>query len=289
MKILFITRAHAKIVKNMKLGFEKVGIKDVIYKNSVSPTDIQQTNVVYSAQVPLPIHKYPNTLFIFGPNFSVFPSQKTQFNNLHKNAIYIQPSTWVCQFWRDIGYNNLPLHTYAVGVDTELFHPDKDITNRKESFIYFKHRSSTELQLLQKYFPTAKIFVYGKYNETDYLAFLKQSKYGIWLAAHESEGFALLEALSCNVPLLVWNVNRMTQEMGQYEAYKNITTTATTIPYWDSRCGEIFYDENFETKDTFFANLENYKPREYILDNLTVEKTAMNFINLAKSINNLNL
>ena len=42
--------------------------------------------------------------------------------------------------------------------------------------------------------------------------YLQNSKYGIWLDAHESQGFALQEALSCNVPLLVWNISSMNQE-----------------------------------------------------------------------------
>ena len=53
--------------------------------------------------------------------------------------------------------------------------------------------------------------------------------------------------------------------------YNNIP--ATTIPYWDNRCGEYFYDlndlENIFSK--FINNLENYKPREFILDKLSVK------------------
>ena len=72
---------------------------------------------------------------------------------------------------------------------------------------------------------------------------IANSKYGIILDAHESQGFAIEEALSCNVPLLVWNVSSMSQEEGGN--YQHIP--ATSIPYWDKRCGENFYQPWFGT------------------------------------------
>ena len=95
---------------------------------------------------------------------------------------------------------------------------------------------------------------------------------------HESQGFALEEALSCNVPLLVWNVKSMNQEYASN--YNDIS--ATTIPYWDDRCGEYFYQKDeFEiTFLKFIQKLDNYKPREYIVENLSIAKCANNFLNL---------
>ena len=57
-----------------------------------------------------------------------------------------------------------------------------------------------------------EVFDYlNKYPEKKYLKYLQKAKYGIILDAHESQGFAIEEALSCNVPLLVWNVKHMSQ------------------------------------------------------------------------------
>ena len=124
-----------------------------------------------------------------------------------------------------------------------------------------------------------EIFDYVKrYNETDYIKYLKESKYGIILAAHESQGFAIEEALSCNVPLLVWNTKYMSQEYGS--RYPDIP--CNTVPYWSEKCGEIFYEKSdFETSFEIFVNkLEQYEPRKYILDILSVEKCANNFVKL---------
>ena len=145
---------------------------------------------------------------------------------------------------------------------------------KNKVLLYFKHRSTTELYNIEKFLKEKSIdytiFSYDqKYNENDYISYLQETKFGIWLDAHESQGFALQEALSINVPLLVWNVTSMNQEFGQN--YNNIPST--TIPYWDERCGEYFYNlEDLEkTYNLFLSKLESYKPREFILENLSFE------------------
>ena len=112
------------------------------------------------------------------------------------------------------------------------------------------------------------------------MLFRSNAKYGIVLDAHESQGFAIEEALSCDVPLLVWNVSSMSQEEGIN--YPDIP--ATSIPYWDKRCGEYFYNqEEFKSIfDEFISKLNTYKPREFILENLSVEKCSEKFKNLIK-------
>lgn len=278
MKLLFILPAHHKILNNMKLGFQQYTVK---YTKTPTMGDILDCDIVYSPATQIPIQNYPTVKFIFGPNFSTFPSTKTTFNNIHKNAIYIQPSEWVCQLWRELHYTHLPLYVSPVGVDVELFSPG-DSSERSRTFIYFKRRQNSELKTLHTQFPTAKIFKYGEYKETEYLDYLQHSKFGIWLGAHESEGFALLEALSCNVPLLVWNVTKMSQEVGSPQSYRKIKTVTTTIPYWDSRCGEVFYNckDLYETKNVFLNTLDRYEPRRFILDTLCLEETTNNFVKM---------
>jgi len=111
---------------------------------------------------------------------------------------------------------------------------------------------------------------------------LQQSKYGIILDAHESQGFAIEEALSCNVPLLVWSAQTMNQE---YQSNYNVIP-CTTIPYWDERCGEYFHkvSDLVDAFQLFQVKLENnqYNPRQYILDNLSTSKCAERFMELIK-------
>jgi hypothetical protein len=245
---------------------------------------------VYSPSTPLNVKKYPNTKFIFGPHFSVFPELHQMNTIRNDNVIYIQPSEWAAKVWEINPFcNNIKIGVLPFGVDTIKFSEKTNITNithRNKVFIYFKDRNPQELKLLTNFLNNKNIpyviFSYKSgYNEQEYINYLQNSKFGIWLGRHESQGFALGEALSCNVPLLVWNVKSMNQEYGSI--YADIS--ATTIPYWDERCGEYFYDfDELENKfNTFLSKIETYKPREYILENLTIEICQNKLTNLINS------
>lgn len=115
------------------------------------------------------------------------------------------------------------------------------------------------------------VFCYNsKYDEQEYIDCLQRSRFGIWIGTHESQGFALQEALSCNVPLLVWNAVSMSQE---FQAnYKDIPST--TIPYWDdSLCGAQFTHAHqlAPTFHKFLKNIHTFRPREFVLNHLTSE------------------
>jgi len=286
MKVLFINNyIHPKNLHAfMKYGFDIETIHGNINLGSI---DLSLYDVVYSPSTPIQTNKYPNTKFIFGPHFSVFP-EKHQLDMISSiNTVYSQPSEWVCQFWQKIPECTVSLKIIPFGVDTEMFHPEKPLNMREKVFIYVKHRHPNELEKIIHFIQTKgfspKIFDYvHKYNESDYIQYLKESKFAVWLAAHESQGFALQEALSSDVPLFVWNVTSLNQEYGC--GYPDIP--ATTIPYWDNRCGEYFTKEHeMETTfDVFISKLNTYRPREFVLENLSIEKCAQKFVDVVNEI-----
>lgn len=257
------------ILKNLKWDY-KFG--------SGNRDELKHFDIIYSPSQPINTSLFPEKKFIFGPHFSVFPDTRLyNINNVNNNSIYIQPSDWVKQAWNVVN-KIIPVKTFYFPVNTDKFIPTNTVKNNV--FIYFKRRKPEELLLITKFLESKNIkyhiFDYIKrYNEEDYLKYLQNSRYGIILGAHESQGFAIEEALSCNVPLLVWTVTSMQQEEGSN--FPNIK--ATSVPYWDQRCGEFFYKkEEIETKYNEFINkLDTYKPREYVLENLSVEKCAENF------------
>lgn len=248
--------------------------------------DIPNYDIIYSPNFPIDTTKYNDKKFIMGPHFSVFPDNKVlKINNEHKNSVYIQPSKWTADVWINMGIKHIPVLPLPFPVDTYKFNV-KENTPRDKVFIYFKRRNPQELQFLELFLKikniTYRIFDYvKKYQEEDYLNYLQHSKFGIILDAHESQGFALEEALSCNVPLLVWNTKTMNQEFGS--SYGPIP--CTTIPYWDNQCGEYFYDINEleEKYNTLISKLDQYQPRQFILENLSVEKCANKMETLIKS------
>ena len=280
MNILIIDNFHHKNMIGLDLLLKNINFK---YKFG-NINDIKDYDIIYSPNYPLNSNLYPDKKFIFGPHFSVFPDNKLlQINNRNNNSIYIQPSNWARDVWINMNAQQyLPIKTFSFSVEVDKFRPIENSKNN-EIFIMFKQRDPKELEYIITFLNNInvkfKLFNYQtKYREDDYIRCLQNAKYGIWIGRHESQGFALEEALAFNVPLLVWNVQFMSQEEGSN--YSDIP--ATVIPYWDKRCGEYFKQkENFEkTYNKFISKLESYKPREYILENLSPKKCGEIFIEL---------
>ena len=258
------------------------------YKQFFNIVDkIDDADIVFSSNKSYSIEEYPDKKFVFGPHFSVLPNTASKsFRNKYNNAIYIHPSKSAMNVWKnDCKYDSLPLAWVPFGVDTDIYVPGKN--DKTEVIIYFKRRDPEELAFIEKYLnkkgiKNYKVFRYGSYKENAYIKELNKAAYVIWVGRHESQGFALQEALSMNVPVLVWNTSLMSQEYGCKDKYNDIKSPMETIPYWDVRCGEFFYKkEDFPFYyDLFLSKLKYYKPRDFIVENLSFDKCRQKFDNL---------
>lgn len=285
MKILYLkTWIHHK--NHIALtNYKNIQFFIIENENYLDVIDLNQFDCVYSASTPINVSKYPNTKFLFGPHFSVFPEPIHMKLIEGNNSIYIQPSEWVKEYWKNIDIcDKIRIESLPFGVEVDKFTPFKKIDERNSIFIYYKLRKPEELQQIINFLSQINfnlniiIFDYSeKYSEEEYLNYLRDSKFGIWIGSTESQGFALEEALSCDVPLLVWNIPFFAL---------NQDIPSTTIPYWDNRCGEFFnsISDLNSTFDKFITNLKNYKPREYILENLSIEKCEKKFIDVINKI-----
>lgn len=301
MKILYLQNGMHHKNQHAITHYKMIHLYVINVPEDLDYIDLTEFDCVYSPATPIDVSKYPKTKFIFGPHFSIFPvEQQTQMVK-SKNAVYNLLSDWVVNIWKQYSYcDGLNMVTVPFGVDTAKFNEGTvephiysrgtlRSQNKTEILIYYKNRHPSEFEfLIEKLNELSikrSIFSYNhRYDENTYIDYLKNAKYCIWIGTHESQGFALQEALSCNVPLLVWNITSMNQEYGQ--SYEDIP--ATTIPYWDKRCGEVFYksEEFVKTFETFLSKLDTYKPREFILENLSEEVCEIKLIN---TINNITI
>lgn len=274
-------------------SYKNILITHVSSVDQLSEMDLTVFDCVYSPALPICVSLYPTTRFLFGPHFSVLPDNN-QLSIIKGNSVYIQPSEWAVNVWKNNAIcNGLALKPLPFGVDTDRFCPTHQFcptdqpSNKQLVFVYFKHRNPADLVFITNHLSSMgisfRIFGYSnRYSESEYLHYLQQSKYGIWVDAHESQGFALEEALSCNVPLLVWNVVSFRQEYGSN--YPDVP--ATTVPYWDGRCGELFYQGSEFPRifSQFLAKLSQFTPREYILENLTIDLCEQKMVDLIESM-----
>lgn len=283
MRVLVFDQLHRKNRNGIEQLFQYMKM-DYMFTNDISKID-ETFDIVYSPAMAIDTSKYPSHKFIFGPHFSVFPDNKLRaINNTCGNSVYIQPSPWCVDLWKGLGVTTfLPIQFFPFPVDVNKFSPEISGKKREKVFVYFKRRRPDELSHLLNFLKSreieVEIFNYiARYDEQHYLEVLQQCKFGVILGAHESQGFAVEEAMSCNVPLLVWNVRSLNQEVGSN--YANLP--ATTVGYWDERCGECFYEaQDLEkTFELFMGKIETYRPREFIMDQLSVEPCAKRFVEL---------
>jgi len=236
-----------------------------------------------------------NVKILLGPGFYMDRCLSKNIKNLLKEKseeiVCLQPSLWSKEMLLDFGYNYTPVEFWPTGIDTKEFKPDV-VRSRDFVLIYFKQRFDWEKEevekLLKKKNINYKIIVYGEYLQKDFLNLLNSSKYVIWIGRQESQGIALQEALSMDVPLLVWDVKKVghwsppPKDVNIFLKEEYEYTNTTVIPYFDSSCGASFYDSNdIEEKIVFMENnYRNFEPREYILKNLSLEKQALEFLNI---------
>lgn len=264
-----------KVYNNLQKGLESLGVNyshnDPNPKNGFVTVFLNKHNSIQSNLI--------NNSFV-GPNICVLPiDDRIMMEQKYQKTIV--PSKWV----KNLYSKWIPAEkicTWAVGIDTDLFSDKSNNEKTNDCLIYFKRRSSEELNIIKNFLKEKKqsfvLLEYGKYNEAQFIDVITKSKYGIILDNTESQGIAIQEMMSCNLPLLVWDASCWTD---RGEIYK---IEATSIPYWGNDCGLAFTNESKlgETFDKFIKNLENYKPRNFILKNLTLELCAKKLIDIIK-------
>ena len=58
-------------------------------------------DIIYSPAIPINSSQYPNTRFLFGPHFSVYPDNKLMtINNKFNNSIYLLPKDCCINWWK---------------------------------------------------------------------------------------------------------------------------------------------------------------------------------------------
>ena len=83
----------------------------------------------------------------------------------------------------------------------------------------------------------------------------------IYLSASESQGFALLQTLATDVPVLAWDRGGYWQDPNYYP-HRVLFGPVTSVPYWDDRCGDKFVGAaDFEEKhDPFWSKVLKKEP-----------------------------
>jgi hypothetical protein len=264
-------RGPGKVLKNLQLGLNKLKIDYTV----------NQSPIKSAKKICLSYHNILTTpqenLFI-GPNICVLPIDDSFVMNQNYEK-YIVNSQWTYDAYKK-WLPEQKLSIWPVGIDTDLFSDKKNNQKNNDCLIYFKRRGSEELERLKKFLEEKKqsyrIVEYGNYDEKNFIELIENSKYSIVIDNCESQGIAIQEIMSCNLPLLVWDVE-FWNDRGD-----SLKFPASSVPFWNDKCGKKFY--NYEqlnlSYDFFIDNLNKFEPRNFILENLSLDICAKNLLKI---------
>jgi len=254
----------AKVAKNLIAGLTSLGV-EVHHNTLLKYTGILQT---------YPLEELKEIVLI-GPNCFTLPGDHSPSVWETKRNI-VAPSEWIKKrFEKDLDSKH-NVHVWPVGIDTDYFIPSTEPPKIDCLFYYKLSPLSTKLKnVLKKLLDDGISYeglIYGNYEEEELISVARSAKYCIMVAGSETQGIAYQEILSMNVPIYVVDCN----DTHQFEP--NECPGATSAPYFDDRCGIKHTD--LSRFDEFLDRLDEFSPREYILENLTLKKCASEYLSL---------
>lgn len=230
---------------------------------------------------------------LFGSATSSHPCDDPDlFNRLPVKKALV-PGLWSKEMFRSLWGDKV--ESWPVGIDTDLWAPNADKT--VDVLIYDKirwERDRYEGELLQPIRAWLKDrglsfseLRYGYYRPDDLRAGLSRSRAMIFLCEHETQGLAYQQALSSGVPVFAWDRGGPWKDPSYYP-HRVMFEPVTSVPYWDSRCGLTFKDvAQFQDRWTEFWESvlgSAFRPRQYVLENLTLEHCARAYMGIARSV-----
>ncbi|MEO5910954.1 MAG: hypothetical protein ABIP95_08700 [Pelobium sp.] len=207
---------------------------------------------------------------------------------------FLVPGKWMEEMCRP--YYGNQVEAWPVGIDTEKW--NEKIKNQELStdfLIYDKVRWEHDfyekglinpiINILQKHQMNYENIRYGYYNHQELTEKLSRCKAVIFLCEHETQGLAYQQILATGTPILAWDRGGFWQDPAYYPT-KVKYEPVSSVPYWDERCGLKFKNElDFELNlIAFTKKLKLFKPRDYVLENLTLEKCANWYVNIYKKL-----
>jgi len=253
---------------------------------------------------PIGIAGYPSVLQaadlpnprIFGPGDYGYPDAAAIVARDPRNRILTQPSEWPVEFYR--GACGDKMQALFVGIDTELW-PDLSGKPKDLDFIvYDKIRWNADGMVrhdepapvveqtrrrLDHLGLSYVVLRYGGHHVRQFRQALSRARGMIFLCEHETQGIAYQEALASNVPVLALDEGILLDPMQKRFASPDLRVSS--VPYFDATCGETFVADDFEVAlDRFLRKRHTYRPREYVLNCLSMQQAAANYLRMYCSL-----
>ena len=278
---------------NLLRGLDKLGIPYVtnIPYCEIRPSDL--VGVIGLGDHCLDGYEKPNPI-LAGVAVAEHPAAWPSLFEDYPVARYVVHCDWVKAMYERHWPNKIV--TWAVGIDTDRWAPAAPADKSVDFLIYDKvmwdrdrvHRALVEpiLVELRKRRLSYEVIRYGFYKPEDYASALTRAKGMIFLCEHETQGLAYQQAMSCNVPVLAWDPGAWLDPWRF--RYGETCVPATSVPFFDKRCGATFpaWSQFSAALDAFCEQARGgaFKPRDYVLENLTLAGCAEKYLSILRGI-----
>ncbi len=278
-----------KVFINLRLGLDRLGIAHEVNLPFEQLRTGDRIGVLGCGRYSL--HGY-NRQFpvVAGIGLMTYPGEWPNLCEEYPVVRYLQHSAWVNDVYKPFFKDKCRI--WPVGIDTHSWRPGPPTDKRCDFLLYDKilwrpaEPVPPLLRTVREELARRKLTFmeirYGQYSEQQYREALARCRAMIFLCEHESQGLAYQECLACDVPILAWDQGRLLDPARHSWGVPDVG--ATSVPYFDARCGEKFTGiEQLATQLELFRerfSRGEFRPREYILETLTLERCARNFLTI---------
>ena len=280
-----------RVFLNLRAGLDRLGILYRVNDYRHCKNNPNELACIIGKPGVLDRIHWKNPILFGAAIFSHPSDDPTLLERLPVKRVLV-PGAWMeemCKpFWGE------RVSAWPVGINTERWQPlplTKDIDVLLYDKVRWKryHFTPTLIEPIRSLLRRQSIsFVelrYGSYREEDFHNALARCRSMIFLCEHETQGIAYQQALSSNVPILAWDRGGYWEDPSYYPDRVKFQPV-TSVPYWDERCGEKFKDiSDFENAWSHFwedVQAARFHPRDYVLQNLTLQKCAQEYYAFAK-------
>lgn len=258
-----------KVVDYLTLGLNHLGINYKLNQLGDINLFLQGHSLIEVDNVQIP------NLFL-GPNIADLPI----FNNLLMQTEKYVKSIVPCDWVKNAHAKWIPVEKIEIwncGIDFNKYNQEKKQVEY-DFLVYYKRRPLEDLnavlEFLNKNNLKYKVLEYNHYDDDQFRDTISKAKYGFVIDGTETQGIAIQEMMSCDLPLLVWDIKEW------HDRGPGHVCPATSIPYFDKTCGGVFY--NIEDIDTAYTDFikGSYNPRNYILHNCNYIIQTQKLINI---------
>lgn len=206
---------------------------------------------------------------IVGPNVLPHPRRARDLEGEEAVDAILMPSQWVA----DVVVNEVPNIADKVIVWPSGVAIATASTRTGAPVIYDKLNDASLLARVLRVTSEARVFTYGAFSRSEYLAALANAPYLVYLSRWESQGLALQEAWAHDVPTFVNKSTHWEVDGSSWD------TPQINCPYLTPETGAVF--ETPDELSRLIGQVAHIHPKPYCDTNLSDAVSAQRLIDIA--------